>query len=89
MEKPVISKDDSFRIGMNLHKITMYVNDSTLKAIKPWLTEIENIVYKYTEAGQKEAEIRWTDKVWLDSNGNLQSMDGCPTDRMKGGGKND
>ena len=29
-------------------------------------------------------EIRWTDKVWVDSQGNLQSMDGCPTDNMRG-----
>lgn len=29
-------------------------------------------------------EIRWTDKVWLDAQGNLKSMDGCPTDRMEG-----
>mgnify|MGYP007115438754 CR=1 FL=1 len=28
------------------------------------------------------SEIRWTDKVYLDSQGNILSMDGCPTDRM-------
>ena len=27
-------------------------------------------------------EIRWTDKVYLDSYGNIISMDGCPTDQM-------
>ena len=25
-------------------------------------------------------EIRWTDKVYLDSQGNIKSFDGCPTD---------
>ena len=28
------------------------------------------------------SEIRWTDKVYLDSQGNIRSMDGCPTDLM-------
>lgn len=27
------------------------------------------------------ADIRWTDKVYLDSKGNIRSTDGCPTDR--------
>ena len=27
-------------------------------------------------------EIRWTDKVYLDSQGNIRSIDGCPTDNM-------
>lgn len=27
-------------------------------------------------------EIRWTDKVFLDSYGNLHSLDGCPTDQI-------
>ena len=27
-------------------------------------------------------EIRWTDKVYLDSHGNIRSSDGCPTDQM-------
>ena len=27
-------------------------------------------------------EIRWTDKVYLDSQGNIRTMDGCPTDQM-------
>ena len=27
-------------------------------------------------------EIRWTDKVYLDYQGNIVSMDGCPTDQM-------
>lgn len=27
-------------------------------------------------------EIRWTDKVYLDSQGNIRSFDGCPTDQM-------
>ena len=26
-------------------------------------------------------EIRWTDKVYLDSQGNIRSSDGCPTDQ--------
>ena len=25
--------------------------------------------------------IRWTDKVYLDSQGNIRTMDGCPTDQ--------
>lgn len=28
------------------------------------------------------SEIRWTDKVYLDSQGNIRSFDGCPTDQM-------
>ena len=28
----------------------------------------------------KNKEIRWTDKVFLDNNGNVQSIDGCSTD---------
>lgn len=28
----------------------------------------------------KKKEIRWTDKVFLDNNGNVQSTDGCSTD---------
>jgi hypothetical protein len=28
------------------------------------------------------SEIRWTDKVYLDSQGNIRSSDGCPTDQM-------
>ena len=27
-------------------------------------------------------EIRWTDKVYLDSQGNIRSTDGCPTDQF-------
>ena len=54
--KPVIDKDDTFRIGMNLHKLSLYLKEPTYKVVKPWLTEIENIVYKYTEAGQAEKE---------------------------------
>ena len=27
-------------------------------------------------------EIRWTDKVYLDSQGNIRTTDGCPTDQM-------
>lgn len=27
-------------------------------------------------------EIRWTDKIYLDSQGNIRSFDGCPTDQM-------
>jgi hypothetical protein len=27
-------------------------------------------------------EIRWTDKVFLDSQGNIRSSDGCPTDQI-------
>ena len=27
-------------------------------------------------------DIRWTDKVYLDSQGNIRSVDGCPTDRQ-------
>ena len=27
-------------------------------------------------------EIRWTDKVFLDSQGNIRSLDGCPTDSL-------
>jgi hypothetical protein len=27
-------------------------------------------------------EIRWTDKVYLDSQGNIRSSDGCPTDQI-------
>ena len=27
-------------------------------------------------------EIRWTDKVYLDSQGNLHSLDGCSTDQF-------
>lgn len=26
--------------------------------------------------------IRWTDKVYLDSQGNIRSSDGCPTDQI-------
>lgn len=53
--KPVMDKDDAFRIGMDLHKITMSLTYSQLEIMNPWIKEIENIVYKYTEAGQKEA----------------------------------
>ena len=28
------------------------------------------------------SEIRWTDKIYLDSQGNIRSLDGCPTDQM-------
>ena len=28
------------------------------------------------------SEIRWTDKVYLDSQGNIRSFDGCSTDQM-------
>ena len=27
-------------------------------------------------------EIQWTDKVYLDSQGNIRSSDGCPTDQI-------
>lgn len=27
-------------------------------------------------------EIRWTDKVYLDSQGNIRTTDGCPTNQM-------
>lgn len=30
----------------------------------------------------KKSEVRWTDKVYLDSYGNIRSMDSCPTDQM-------
>ena len=33
-----------------------------------------------TDCGQcSNNEIRWTDKVYLDSQGNIRSTDGCPT----------
>ena len=28
------------------------------------------------------SEIRWIDKVYLDSRGNIRSSDGCPTDTI-------
>lgn len=28
------------------------------------------------------SEIRWTDKVYLDSQGNIRTTDGCPTNQM-------
>ena len=38
---------------------------------------------KIMEEFEKDKNVRWTDKVYLDSQGNLQSMDGCPTDRAR------
>ena len=36
-----------------------------------------------TDCGQcSNNEIRWTDKVYLDSQGNIRSTDGCPTDQV-------
>lgn len=36
-----------------------------------------------TDCGQcSNNEIRWTDKVYLDSQGNIRSTDGCPTDQL-------
>lgn len=29
------------------------------------------------------SEIRWTDKVYLDNQGNIRSSDGCPTDEPR------
>lgn len=31
------------------------------------------------DRGADMNEIRWTDKVYLDSQGNIRSFDGCPT----------
>ena len=28
------------------------------------------------------SNIRWTDKVYIDNQGNIRSSDGCPTDQM-------
>ena len=27
-------------------------------------------------------DIRWTDKVYLDNQGNIRTVDGCPTNQM-------
>ena len=34
------------------------------------------------ERKNKMNDIRWTDKIYLDSQGNIRSSDGCPTDQM-------
>lgn len=34
------------------------------------------------EFGERMSDIRWTDKVYLDSLGNIRTIDGCPTNQM-------
>jgi hypothetical protein len=44
---------------------------------------ISNITgLKFRKAVTDMNEIRWTDKVYLDSQGNIRSSDGCPTDQI-------
>jgi hypothetical protein len=47
---------------------------------------IGNFDYRFVNSAKQEVtdmnKIRWIDKVYLDSQGNIRSSDGCPTDQI-------